>query len=171
MLIPVLRLVAGAVFGYIVSSTSCEESQNVKEMGAEVQDLQNQISEIKEQNASKANAAYEEANAAMDEVLKQQQQVENSWDDAKKTFMEKCEAMQRRHENFQQYTQDMQEQMEKRAKRIDKIDQDMRALNKEIDDSLSSLEAMIAEEKDPSEEPSKESLKDLKEKLESNNAK
>lgn len=43
----------------------------------------------------------------------------------------------------------------------------MQALDKEIDESLQSLEDMINEEK----EPSKESLEDLKEKLESNNVK
>lgn len=163
MLIPVLRLVAGAVFGYIIASSSCEESQHVKEMQEEVKGLHDQVAEIKEQG----NANVAAANAAMDEVLKQQEQIVKNWDDAQKAFRSNCDAMQKRHEDFQRYAQEVQERMEDRSKRISQIEQDMQALDKEIDESLQSLENMINEEK----EPSKESLEDLKEKLESKNAK
>lgn len=163
MLVPILRVVAGAVFGYILSSSVCEESQQVKEMQEEVKDLRDQVAEIKEHG--NANAAA--ANAAMDEVLKQQEQLAKDWDDAQKTFRSSCDAMQKRHDDFKRYAQEVQERMEARAKRITQIEQDMQAINNEIDESLQGLENMITEEKNPSEE----SLKDLKEKLESNNAK
>ena len=81
MLIPVLRLVAGAVFGYIVSSTSCEESQNVKEMRAELQDLRTQVSNISEQASAGATAAYEEAKPLASSKGFQAPRLEaNEWD-------------------------------------------------------------------------------------------
>ena len=132
-------------------------------MQEEVKDHRDQDAGMKEQG--NANAAT--ANATMDEVLKQQEQIAKDWDDAQKTFRSSCNAMQKRHEDFQKYAQEVQERMEAQSKRINQIEQDMRALDKEIDESLQGLEDMINEEK----EPSKESLEDLKTKLESNNAK
>lgn len=163
MLIPILRLVAGAAFGYIMSSSLCEESETVVKMRQGVKDLRDQVAEMKEQGHANAAAA----NATMDEVLKQQEQLAKDWDDAQKTFRSSWDAMQKRHEDFQKYAQEVQERMEDRSKRISQIEQDMQALDKEIDESLQSLEDMINDEK----EPSKESLEELKEKLEGNNVK